>query len=67
MASSYSIKDRIFIAGDACHTHSPKAGEMVFSPGTLDSHFHGLGQGMNAGINDTHNLGMHLLALVDID
>ena len=38
-----------------------------FSPGTLDSHFHGLGQGMNAGINDTHNLGMHLLALVDID
>ena len=27
LASEYSIKDRIFIAGDACHTHSPKAGE----------------------------------------
>lgn len=22
--------------------------------------FHGLGQGMNASMNDTHNLGMHL-------
>ncbi|KAF8129842.1 FAD binding domain-containing protein [Boletus edulis] len=26
VASSYSVKDRVFIAGDACHTHSPKAG-----------------------------------------
>ncbi|KAI5996982.1 hypothetical protein EDD15DRAFT_2509052 [Pisolithus albus] len=32
-------RDRVFIAGDACHTHSPKAG-----------------QGMNASMNDTHNL-----------
>ncbi|KAI9464683.1 FAD binding domain-containing protein [Boletus coccyginus] len=39
VASSYSVKDRVFIAGDACHTHSPKAG-----------------QGMNASMNDTHNL-----------
>lgn len=35
------MNDRIFIAGDACHTHSPKAG-----------------QGMNASMSDTHNLGM---------
>ena len=26
VARSFSVKDRIFIAGDACHTHSPKAG-----------------------------------------
>ncbi|KIM53930.1 hypothetical protein SCLCIDRAFT_1222455 [Scleroderma citrinum Foug A] len=39
VASTYSVGDRIFIAGDACHTHSPKAG-----------------QGMNASMNDTHNL-----------
>ena len=26
VASTYSVGDRIFIAGDACHTHSPKAG-----------------------------------------
>ncbi|KIJ21008.1 hypothetical protein PAXINDRAFT_165806 [Paxillus involutus ATCC 200175] len=39
VASSYSVKERVFIAGDACHTHSPKAG-----------------QGMNASMNDTHNL-----------
>ncbi|KAF8126082.1 FAD binding domain-containing protein [Boletus edulis] len=39
VASSYSVKNRVFIAGDACHTHSPKAG-----------------QGMNAAMNDTHNL-----------
>ncbi|KAG2102150.1 hypothetical protein BD769DRAFT_1393697 [Suillus cothurnatus] len=25
VASKFSIKNRIFIAGDACHTHSPKA------------------------------------------
>ncbi|OCB87643.1 hypothetical protein A7U60_g5169 [Sanghuangporus baumii] len=39
VASSFSLKERIFIAGDACHTHSPKAG-----------------QGMNASMNDSHNL-----------
>ncbi|KAJ4470263.1 FAD binding domain-containing protein [Lentinula aciculospora] len=27
VASRYSVQDRIFIAGDACHTHSPKAGQ----------------------------------------
>ncbi|KAF8628709.1 hypothetical protein AX17_005932 [Amanita inopinata Kibby_2008] len=27
VASQYSVKERIFIAGDACHTHSPKAGQ----------------------------------------
>ncbi|KAI9566928.1 FAD binding domain-containing protein [Boletus coccyginus] len=43
VASSYSVKDRVFIAGDACHTHSPKAG-----------------QGMNASLNDTHNLAWKL-------
>ena len=32
IASSYSVKDRVFIAGDACHTHSPKAGEKVSLP-----------------------------------
>ncbi|KAI0923519.1 hypothetical protein AcV5_009039 [Taiwanofungus camphoratus] len=39
VASEFSVHDRVFIAGDACHTHSPKAG-----------------QGMNASMNDTHNL-----------
>ncbi|KAI5996972.1 FAD binding domain-containing protein, partial [Pisolithus albus] len=39
VASRFSVEDRVFIAGDACHTHSPKAG-----------------QGMNASMNDTHNL-----------
>ncbi|KAF8555665.1 hypothetical protein OG21DRAFT_1483710 [Imleria badia] len=43
VASSYSVKDRVFIAGDACHTHSPKGG-----------------QGMNASMNDTHNLAWKL-------
>ncbi|KZP01519.1 hypothetical protein CALVIDRAFT_508087 [Calocera viscosa TUFC12733] len=39
VASRFSAHERVFIAGDACHTHSPKAG-----------------QGMNASLNDTHNL-----------
>ncbi|KAI0339685.1 hypothetical protein BDW22DRAFT_1361261 [Trametopsis cervina] len=39
VASQFSVHERVFIAGDACHTHSPKAG-----------------QGMNASMNDTHNL-----------
>ncbi|KDQ61457.1 hypothetical protein JAAARDRAFT_150177 [Jaapia argillacea MUCL 33604] len=43
VASQFSVNDRIFIAGDACHTHSPKAG-----------------QGMNASMNDTHNLSWKL-------
>lgn len=62
VASSYSVKDRVFIAGDACHTHSPKAGEKVaLSSGILDPFLHDLGQGMNASMNDTHNLGTHLI------
>lgn len=41
------MQERVFIVGDACHTHSPKAG-----------------QGMNASINDSHNLGIyHLLSI----
>ncbi|KAH8110740.1 FAD binding domain-containing protein [Phellopilus nigrolimitatus] len=43
VASAYSKSERIFIAGDACHTHSPKAG-----------------QGMNASMNDSHNLSWKL-------
>ncbi|KAF9038555.1 FAD binding domain-containing protein [Panaeolus papilionaceus] len=43
VASKFSVKDRVFIAGDACHTHSPKAG-----------------QGMNASMNDSHNLAWKL-------
>ncbi|KDQ13598.1 hypothetical protein BOTBODRAFT_363213 [Botryobasidium botryosum FD-172 SS1] len=27
VASSFSVKNRVFIIGDACHTHSPKAGQ----------------------------------------
>ena len=68
VASSYSVKNRVFIAGDACHTHSPKAGEMISLPrGILDSFLRGLGQGMNAGMNDTHNLGMHHPVSLDVD
>jgi hypothetical protein len=29
VASQFSVDDRVFIAGDACHTHSPKAGEHI--------------------------------------
>ncbi|KAF7294370.1 hypothetical protein HMN09_01166300 [Mycena chlorophos] len=43
VAAKYSADERVFIAGDACHTHSPKAG-----------------QGMNASMNDTHNLAWKL-------
>ena len=31
VARTFSVKDRIFIAGDACHTHSPKAGRFLSS------------------------------------
>ncbi|KAH7919888.1 hypothetical protein BV22DRAFT_840363 [Leucogyrophana mollusca] len=44
VASRFSVNERVFIAGDACHTHSPKAG-----------------QGMNASMNDTHNLAWKLV------
>ncbi|KZP19041.1 hypothetical protein FIBSPDRAFT_933091 [Athelia psychrophila] len=43
VAASYQQSNRVFIAGDACHTHSPMAG-----------------QGMNASMNDTHNLSWKL-------
>ncbi|KAJ7251355.1 FAD binding domain-containing protein [Mycena rebaudengoi] len=43
VATKFSVNNRVFIAGDACHTHSPKAG-----------------QGMNASMNDSHNLAWKL-------
>ncbi len=47
-ASNFVDKDElVFIAGDACHTHSPKAG-----------------QGMNASMNDTHNLAWKLAMVI---
>ncbi|KAG2051849.1 hypothetical protein BDR06DRAFT_958440 [Suillus hirtellus] len=47
VASRFSIENRVFIAGDACHTHSPKAG-----------------QGMNASVNDSHNLAWKISLVV---
>ena len=26
VAAKFAVNERVFIAGDACHTHSPKAG-----------------------------------------
>ncbi|KAH9927961.1 FAD binding domain-containing protein [Epithele typhae] len=43
VAERFSVNNRAFIAGDACHTHSPKAG-----------------QGLNASMNDSHNLAWKL-------
>ncbi|KAI0352095.1 hypothetical protein OH77DRAFT_1561952 [Trametes cingulata] len=37
VAERFSISDRIFIAGDACHTHSPKAGQGM-NASMIDSH-----------------------------
>jgi phenol 2-monooxygenase len=57
VASRFSVDERIFIAGDACHTHSPKAGEFSCDSFILCSADDRSGQGMNASMNDTHNLG----------
>ncbi|KAF5334575.1 hypothetical protein D9758_018362 [Tetrapyrgos nigripes] len=43
VADNFSVLNRVFLVGDSCHSHSPKAG-----------------QGMNAGINDSHNLAWKL-------
>ncbi|KAH0836789.1 putative phenol 2-monooxygenase (NADPH) [Lanmaoa asiatica] len=65
VASSYSVRDRVFIAGDACHTHSPKAGENISLPsGIMESFLRGLGQGMNASMSDTHNLAWKLVQVL---
>ncbi|KAG2040597.1 FAD binding domain-containing protein [Suillus americanus] len=45
VASKFSVKNRVFITGDSCHTHSPKAG-------------------MNASINDSHNLAWKIALVV---
>lgn len=48
LADSFSVSDRVFLTGDACHTHSPKAG-----------------QGMNVSLQDGHNLGWKLAAVLN--
>ncbi|KAL4258781.1 PheA/TfdB FAD monooxygenase family protein [Pleurotus pulmonarius] len=47
VAKQFSVHDRVFIVGDACHQHSPKAG-----------------QGANAAMCDSHNLGWKLAHVV---
>ncbi|OJI81724.1 hypothetical protein ABZX51_001991 [Aspergillus tubingensis] len=37
LAAKYSLDERVFIGGDACHTHSPKAGQGM-NYGFLDAH-----------------------------
>ncbi|EIW58484.1 uncharacterized protein TRAVEDRAFT_47634 [Trametes versicolor FP-101664 SS1] len=37
VAETYSVADRVFIAGDACHTHSPKAGQGM-NASMIDTH-----------------------------
>ncbi|KGO51295.1 Monooxygenase, FAD-binding [Penicillium expansum] len=37
IASRYTLDQRVFIGGDACHTHSPKAGQGM-NYGFLDAH-----------------------------
>ena len=63
VADVFSVADRVFLAGDACHTHSPKAGAhcslLLLIQGDYKRSDSIPGQGMNAGINDSHNLSMH--------
>lgn len=43
VASKFSVNERVFIAGDACHTHSPKAGAYITRLGfPLESLYHSL-------------------------
>ena len=47
LADHFSKDNRVFLTGDSCHTHSPKAG-----------------QGMNTSLQDGHNIGWKLGAIL---
>lgn len=47
LADKFAYRNRVFLTGDACHTHSPKAG-----------------QGMNVSLQDGHNIGWKLGAVL---
>jgi phenol 2-monooxygenase (NADPH) len=47
LADHFSKDNRVFLTGDSCHTHSPKAG-----------------QGMNTSLQDGHNIGWKLAAIL---
>lgn len=70
VATKYSVHDRVLIVGDACHTHSPKAGEfsylLILRLDNL-THTYTIGQGMNASMCDSHNLGMPTAYLIHPD
>ncbi|KAJ7175053.1 FAD binding domain-containing protein [Mycena crocata] len=62
IASSFDYKQRIFLAGDAAHLHSPKG---IFGPPTSDNWLTQSGAlGMNTSLQDAHNLAIKL-ALVE--
>ena len=58
VASSYSVKNRVFLTGDAC-PYSTLSNPFASLTEWHLGHCHSpkAGQGMNAGINDSHNLG----------
>jgi phenol 2-monooxygenase len=58
VASRFSVGDRVFIVGDACHTHSPKAGKDCSILRINSILIAMIGQGMNASMGDSHNLGL---------
>ena len=72
LASQFTAADdRVFLTGDACHTHSPKAGQGYVQPPT--SHLHPfpplhptypahllIVSSMNVALQDGHNIGWKL-------
>ena len=62
VASHFAVKERAFIVGDACHTHSPKGGQdRIYLSHSFQLTYQLLGQGMNVSMNDSHNLGLYYL------
>ena len=57
MANKYGVHERVFLAGDATHTHSPKAGQGM-NAGICDAHNLGEYEGLSVYSHAHESCGM---------
>lgn len=63
LSPTFTIDERVFIAGDACHTHSPKAGQGM-NVSSRPSHSSRALTVAQISMMDTYNLGWKLAAVI---
>ncbi|KAI0314263.1 hypothetical protein OF83DRAFT_1137551 [Amylostereum chailletii] len=64
LINQYSLQDRVFFFGDACHTHSPRGISLAHTICSIAHRRSLAGLGLNTAIHEAHNFGWKLALVV---